>query len=112
MLDKLAARLRDSDTDYRLLAPLLLSTLLVQAVTSLTRVTISYRAVELHLSIVWLGLIAATFAIFPGPITGLSRTILRHDSADASNKFCSAPRVTPSVVTTSSRIASKGGLVT
>jgi predicted MFS family arabinose efflux permease len=34
-------------------------------VTSLTRVTISYRAVELHLSIVWLGLIAAVFAIFP-----------------------------------------------
>ena len=34
-------------------------------VTSLVRVTISYRAVELDLSIVWLGLIAATFAIFP-----------------------------------------------
>jgi predicted MFS family arabinose efflux permease len=65
MFDNLAARLRDSDTSYRLLIPLLASTLLVQAVTSLTRVTISYRAVELHLSIVWLGLIAATFAIFP-----------------------------------------------
>jgi predicted MFS family arabinose efflux permease len=65
MFDKLAARLRDSDTAYRLLVPLLAGTLLVQTVTSLTRVTISYRAVELHLSIVWLGLIAATFAIFP-----------------------------------------------
>src|SRR3977135_361405 len=65
MFDKLAARLRDSDTAYRLLIPLLLSTLLVQTVTSLTRVTISYRAVELHLSIVWLGLIAPAFAMFP-----------------------------------------------
>ena len=65
MFDKLARRLRDSDTDYRLLGPLLASTLLVQMVTSLVRVTISYRAVELDLSIVWLGLIAATFAICP-----------------------------------------------
>ena len=48
MFDKLAARLRDSDTDYRLLVPLLASTLLVQMVTSLVRVTISYRAVELQ----------------------------------------------------------------
>ena len=36
MFDKLAARIRDSDTAYRLLVPLLLSTLLVQTVTSLT----------------------------------------------------------------------------
>jgi len=42
MFDNLAARLRDSDTSYRLVIPLLASTLLVQAVTSLTRVTISY----------------------------------------------------------------------
>jgi hypothetical protein len=65
MFDKLAARFRDRDTTYRLLVPLLIATLLVQMVTSLIRVTISYRAVELNLSIVWLGLIAATFAIFP-----------------------------------------------
>jgi MFS family permease len=65
MLEKLAARLRSSDTDYRLLVPLLLSTLLVQLVTATVRVTTSYRAVELNLSIVWLGLIAATFAICP-----------------------------------------------
>src|SRR4029079_11176506 len=65
MLEKLAARLRSSDTDYRLLVPLLLSTLLVQLVTAMVRVTTSYRAVELNLSIVWLGLIAATFAICP-----------------------------------------------
>src|SRR5260370_7274762 len=65
MFEKLAARFRSSDTDFRLLVPLLLSTLLVQLVTAMVRVTASYRAVELNLSIVWLGLIAATFAICP-----------------------------------------------
>jgi len=65
MFEKLAAFFRNSDVDNRLLIPLLLSTLLVQMVTSLVRVTTSYRAVELDLSIVWLGLIAATFAICP-----------------------------------------------
>src|SRR4051794_3782938 len=65
MLEKLAARLRSSDTDLRLLVPLLISTMLVQLVTAMVRVTTSYRAVELNLSIVWLGLIAATFAICP-----------------------------------------------
>jgi hypothetical protein len=65
MFRKLADHIRSSDTDYALLVPLLLSSFLVQTVTSLVRVTISYRAVELGLSIVWLGLIAATFAIFP-----------------------------------------------
>lgn len=65
MLQKLADHIRSSDIDYPLLAPLLLSSFLVQTVTALVRVTISYRAVELALSIVWIGLIAATFAIFP-----------------------------------------------
>ena len=65
MFDKLAARFRSSDTDFRLLVPLLISTMLVQLVTAMVRVTTSYRAVELDLSIVWLGLIAATFAFFP-----------------------------------------------
>src|SRR5215213_1969099 len=65
MFEKLASRLRSSDTDYRLLVPLLISTMLVQLVTAMVRVTTSYRAVELNLSIVWLGLIAATFAICP-----------------------------------------------
>jgi len=65
MFEKLAARFRSSDTDFRLLVPLLISTLLAQLVTALVRVTTSYRAVELDLSIVWLGLIAATFAICP-----------------------------------------------
>src|SRR5689334_2709968 len=65
MFEKLAARIRSSDTDFRLLVPLLISTMLVQVVVAMVRVTTSYRAVELGLSIVWLGLIAATFAVFP-----------------------------------------------
>src|SRR6188508_1664154 len=65
MLQKLASRLRASETDFRLLLPLLVCTMLVQLVTAMVRVTTSYRAVELDLSIVWLGLIAATFAICP-----------------------------------------------
>jgi MFS family permease len=65
MFEKLAAPFRSSDTYYRLLVPLLISTMLVQLVTAMVRVTTSYRAVELNLSIVWLGLIAATFAICP-----------------------------------------------
>ncbi len=65
MLHKLADRIRNSDIDHRLLVPLLLSTMLVQVVTVIIRITTSYRAVELNLSIVWLGVIAATFALFP-----------------------------------------------
>lgn len=65
MFRKLADHIHNSDIDYPLLVPLLLSSFMVQTVTALVRVTISYRAVELELSIVWLGLIAATFAIFP-----------------------------------------------
>jgi MFS family permease len=65
MLRKLADHIRNSDIDYPLLVPLLLSSFLVQTVTALVRVTISYRAVELGLSLIWIGLIAATFAIFP-----------------------------------------------
>jgi MFS family permease len=65
MFDKIAASIRNSDIDYRLLVPLLVSSMLVQLVTALIRVTTSYRAVELHLSIIWLGVIAAVFAIFP-----------------------------------------------
>jgi MFS family permease len=65
MFDKIASYFRNSDIDYRLLVPLLTSSMLVQLVTALIRVTTSYRAVELNLSIIWLGFIAATFAIFP-----------------------------------------------
>src|ERR1700759_939705 len=65
MLQKLADHVRDRDVNYRLLIPLLISGLLIQTVTALVRVTISYRAVELNLSIAWIGFVAATFAIFP-----------------------------------------------
>jgi predicted MFS family arabinose efflux permease len=65
MLRNLAARVRNSEFDFRLLIPLLLVTVLVQIVTAIIRITTSYRAVELDLSIVWLGVIAAAFAAFP-----------------------------------------------
>jgi MFS family permease len=50
---------------YRFVLPLLLTALCEQIVTSLMRVTTSYRAVELGLSVVWLGIITAFFAILP-----------------------------------------------
>src|SRR5262247_1827448 len=53
------------DVDYRLLVPVLVNSTLIHTVVSILRVTTSYRAVELNLSIVWLGVISATFAIFP-----------------------------------------------
>ena len=65
MFQQFADRLRNSEFNFRLLVPLLASTMLVQMVTALIRITTSYRAVELELSIVWLGVIAATFAIVP-----------------------------------------------
>lgn len=65
MFEKLAARACESEIDLRLLIPLMLSTVLVQMVTAIVRVTTSYRAIELNLSIAWLGLIAAAFAILP-----------------------------------------------
>jgi predicted MFS family arabinose efflux permease len=51
--------------DYRLLAPLLLNTVTVQVAVSIIRVTTSYRAIELDLSVVWLGVISAAFAVLP-----------------------------------------------
>src|SRR5438477_1467433 len=45
--------------------PLLTTALLEQVTTSLVRVTISYRVLELGLSTVWLGVITAAFAILP-----------------------------------------------
>ncbi len=65
MFRKLAERVRNSEFDLRLLIPLLLLTVLVQIVTAIIRITTSYRAFELDLSIVWLGVIAAAFAAFP-----------------------------------------------
>ncbi len=64
MLHKLAARARTSEFDLKLVVPLLLVTVLTQIVTAIIRITTSYRALELNLSIAWLGVIAA-FAILP-----------------------------------------------
>ena len=56
---------RTSDVNYRLLVPLLLNVAIIQAVYAIVRVTTSYRAIELNLPVVWLGIISATFAILP-----------------------------------------------
>jgi len=64
MLHKPAAEAA-SDVDYRLLVPVLINSLLIHIVVALARVTTSYRAVELELPIVWLGVISATYAILP-----------------------------------------------
>jgi predicted MFS family arabinose efflux permease len=54
-----------SDIDRRLLIPLLLTSVTIQAVTAIIRVTTTYRAIELHLPVVWVGVISAVFAILP-----------------------------------------------
>jgi MFS family permease len=53
------------DVDYRLLIPLLLNSAIIQAVYALVRVTTSYRAIELNLPVIWLGIISAAFALLP-----------------------------------------------
>jgi predicted MFS family arabinose efflux permease len=82
MFDNLAARMRRSDINYRLLIPLLLSAVAVQTVVSIVRVTTSYRVVELDLPVVWLGIISAAYAILPAFIAlWLGRFIDRgHDA--------------------------------
>ena len=54
-----------SDINYRLLIPLVMHSATVQTIYALVRVTTSYRAIELHLPVIWLGVISATFAILP-----------------------------------------------
>jgi MFS family permease len=51
--------------NYRFVTFLLATAFFEQVTTSLIRVTTSYRAVELGLSVVWLGIITAAFAILP-----------------------------------------------
>jgi predicted MFS family arabinose efflux permease len=68
MFDRLAARMRRSDINYRLLIPLLFSAAAVQVVVAIVRVTTSYRVVELGLPVVWLGIISAAYAILPALI--------------------------------------------
>jgi predicted MFS family arabinose efflux permease len=61
----LASRGQANDVDYRLLIPLVMYSATVQTIYAIVRVTTSYRAIELDLPIVWLGVISATFAVPP-----------------------------------------------
>ncbi len=66
MFNKIAARtFKSTDVNYRLLVPLLPHALAVQMVIAITRVTTSYRVLELDLPVVWLGVISAAFALVP-----------------------------------------------
>jgi MFS family permease len=65
MLQQTRARPAEPDIDWRLLGPLLVNSVMVQTVVGILRVTTSYRTVELDLSIVWLGVISAGFALLP-----------------------------------------------
>jgi MFS family permease len=51
--------------DYRFLTFLLTTAFLEQTVVSVARITTSYRAVEVGLSVVWIGVISAAFAVLP-----------------------------------------------
>lgn len=53
------------DLDLPLFSALMAHCVVVHAVISLARVTISYRTIELDLSIVWLGTIQAGFSLMP-----------------------------------------------
>jgi MFS family permease len=54
-----------SDMDHRLLVPFLLHVTLTQTLILIIRITTSYRAIELGLPVIWLGIIATGFAIIP-----------------------------------------------
>jgi MFS family permease len=56
---------RDRDLDLPLFIALMAHCVVVHAVVSLARVTITYRTIELDLSIVWLGAIATGFSLVP-----------------------------------------------
>jgi predicted MFS family arabinose efflux permease len=61
----LTSRGQANDVDYRLLIPLVIYSATVQTIYAIVRVTTSYRAIELDLPVVWLGVISATFAVPP-----------------------------------------------
>src|SRR6476646_8050500 len=54
-----------NDLDYRLLIPFLVHVTLTQTLILIIRITTSYRAIELGLPVLWLGIIATGFAIIP-----------------------------------------------
>jgi MFS family permease len=53
------------DIDYRLLVPFLAHVTLIQTLSLIIRITTSYRAIELGLPVLWLGIIATGFAFIP-----------------------------------------------
>src|SRR5215469_3982375 len=66
MIEEPSARVApESDIDYRLLIPFLVHVMLIQTLILIVRITTSYRAIELGLPVVWLGIIATGFAIIP-----------------------------------------------
>jgi MFS family permease len=65
MMHEPSARPPPSGLDFRLLIPFLTHVTLMQALILIVRVTTSYRALELGLPVLWLGLIATGFAIIP-----------------------------------------------
>src|SRR5262245_55206036 len=66
MIDEPSARVApESDIEYRLLIPFLAHVTLIQTLILIVRITTSYRALELGLPVLWLGIIAAGFAIVP-----------------------------------------------
>src|SRR5258708_4645893 len=65
MLQQPPARSAEPDIDWRLLGPLLANAVVVHTVVGIVRVTTSYRTIELDLSILWLGVISAGFALLP-----------------------------------------------
>jgi hypothetical protein len=79
-----------SDIDYRLLIPFLTHVTITQTLILIIRITTSYRAIELGLPVLWLGIIATGFAIIP------AFTALRSDAgstaATTPRRSGSAPR--------------------
>jgi MFS family permease len=66
MIEEPSARVpREGDIDYQLLIPFLAHVTLVQTLILVIRITTSYRAIELGLPVIWLGIIATGFAIIP-----------------------------------------------
>lgn len=84
MVQKLFSRLRASGVDPHLLILLVINGVLGQTVIALSRVTISYRAIELGLSVVLVGAIATVFALLPiGMAIRVGRFIDRGNDAVA-----------------------------
>jgi MFS family permease len=72
------------DIHYRLLIPFLIHVTLVQTLILIMRITTSYRTIELGLPVLWIGIIAAGFAIVPAfTALAVGRWIDRGNDAQA-----------------------------